>query len=74
MKDKREYLETLKLEEKIAWHFIGNLQKNKIKYIIDYVDLIQSVHEYSLLEELDKKASQKGRVLDVLLKTDFIWT
>ena len=32
MKDKREYLETLKLEEKIAWHFIGNLQKNKIKY------------------------------------------
>lgn len=70
MKDKREYLETLKLEEKIAWHFIGNLQKNKIKYIIDYVDLIQSVHEYSLLEELDKKASQKGRVLDVLLEVN----
>ena len=60
----------MKLEEKIAWHFIGNLQKNKIKYIIDYVDLIQSVHEYSLLEELDKKASQKGRVLDVLLEVN----
>ena len=70
MKDKREYLESLKLEEKIAWHFIGNLQKNKIKYIIDYVDLIQSVHEYSLLEELDKKASQKGRILDVLLEVN----
>ena len=52
MKDKREYLEGLQLEEKISWHFIGNLQKNKIKYIIDYVDLIQSVHEYSLLEDL----------------------
>ena len=46
------------------------LEKNKIKYIIDYVDLIQSVHEYSLLEELDKKASQKGRILDVLLEVN----
>ena len=70
MKDKREYLETLKLEEKIAWHFIGNLQKNKIKYIIDYIDLIQSVHEYSLLEELNKKALQNNRVINVLLEVN----
>ncbi len=57
MKEKREYLENKGLE-------------NKIKYIIDYVDLIQSVHEYSLLEELDKKAIQKNRKLNVLLEVN----
>lgn len=70
MKEKREYLENKGLENKITWDFIGNLQKNKIKYIIDYVDLIQSVHEYSLLEELDKKAIQKNRKLNVLLEVN----
>lgn len=70
MKEKREYLESKGLENKITWDFIGNLQKNKIKYIIDYVDLIQSVHEYSLLEELNKKAVQKNRKLSVLLEVN----
>ena len=70
MKEKREYLENKGLENKITWDFIGNLQKNKIKYIIDYVDLIQSVHEYTLLEELDKKAIQKNRKLNVPLEVN----
>lgn len=70
MRDKREYLEKAGLEKKISWDFIGNLQKNKIKYIIDYVDLIQSIHEFSLLEELDKKAVQKGRNINVLLEVN----
>ena len=56
MKEKKEFLDEKKLSNKLSWHYIGTLQKNKIKYIIDYIDLIQSVHEYSLLEELNKKA------------------
>ena len=70
MRDKRDFLEEKGLEKKITWDFIGNLQKNKIKYIIDYVDLIQSVHEFSLLTELDKKASQKGRNINCLLEVN----
>lgn len=70
MKDKREFLEGIGLEKKITWDFIGNLQKNKIKYIIDYVDLIQSVHEFSLLEELSKKSVQKGRIINCLLEVN----
>lgn len=70
MRDKREVLEAQGIADKIKWDFIGNLQKNKIKYIINYVDLIQAVHEFSLLEELDKKAKANGRVLDVLLEVN----
>lgn len=70
MKEKHEFLEEKDLEKKITWDFIGNLQKNKIKYIIDYVDLIQSVHEFSLLEELSKKATQKGRIINCLLEVN----
>jgi hypothetical protein len=70
LRDKREELSAEGMENCVVWHFIGTLQKNKIKYIIDYVDLIQSVHEFSLLEELDKKAFKNARVLDVLLEVN----
>lgn len=70
MKEKKEFLDEKKLSNKLSWHYIGTLQKNKIKYIIDYIDLIQSVHEYSLLEELNKKALQNNRVVNVLLEVN----
>lgn len=70
LRDKRQELSLENLEDCVTWHFIGTLQKNKIKYIIDYIDLIQSVHSFSLLEELNKKAAQKGKVLDVLLEVN----
>ncbi len=70
MKEKKEFLDEKKLSNKLSWHYIGTLQKNKIKYIIDYIDLIQSVHEYSLLEELNKKALQNNRVINVLLEVN----
>ncbi|MBR8701864.1 Pyridoxal phosphate homeostasis protein [Fusobacterium sp. DD29] len=52
----------------IEWHFIGNLQKNKVKYIADYVKLIHSVNKLSLAKEIDKRAKQNNRVIDVLLE------
>ena len=54
--------------KKIKWHFIGNLQKNKVKYIIDDVDLIHSVNKLSLAQEINKKAEQSGKIMDVLLE------
>lgn len=56
------------LPKDIKWHFIGHLQTNKIKYIIDFVDLIQSVDSFRLLDTLDKEAQKAGRVVDVLLE------
>ncbi|WP_294703127.1 YggS family pyridoxal phosphate-dependent enzyme [uncultured Fusobacterium sp.] len=52
----------------IEWHFIGNLQKNKVKYIAPFVKLIHSVNKLSLAQEIDKRAEQNNRVIDVLLE------
>lgn len=54
----------------IDWHFIGNLQSNKVKYIIDKVSLIHSLDRESLLEELDKRAGAIGKVQDVLVEVN----
>ncbi|MBR6558283.1 MAG: YggS family pyridoxal phosphate-dependent enzyme [Clostridia bacterium] len=49
-------------------HFIGSLQTNKVKYIIDKVDLIQSLDNLRLAKEIDKQAKKVGRVMDVLIE------
>jgi len=55
----------------IEWHFIGRLQSNKVKYIIDKVVLIHSVDRPSLVDELQKRASKKGLdKVDVLLEVN----
>ena len=51
-------------------HFIGTLQSNKVKYIIDKVELIHSVDKLSLLQEIDKRAKKIGKVMDVLLEVN----
>lgn len=52
----------------IRWHFIGHLQKNKVKYIAPFVNLIHSVDSYDLLAEIEKRAAKENRVIDVLLE------
>ena len=54
--------------KKLNGIFIGNLQKNKVKYIIDDVDLIHSVNKLSLAQEINKKAEQSAKIMDVLLE------
>ena len=49
-------------------HFIGRLQTNKVKYIIDKVSLIHSVDSLRLAEEIDKQAKKHDLVMDVLLE------
>lgn len=56
------------LPDDIEWHFIGHLQTNKIKLILPYVNLIQSVDSIHLLEELDRQASVLDRTVDCLLE------
>ena len=51
-------------------HFIGHLQRNKVKYIIDKVDMIHSVESLKLAEEIEKRAAQKNIVMDILIEVN----
>ena len=54
--------------ENLVWDFIGRLQKNKIKYIINNVNLIHSIDSYELLEDINKKAIENGRTVNGLIQ------
>lgn len=49
-------------------HFIGHLQRNKVKYIIDKVDMIESVDTIELAVEIDKRARQYSKIMPILLQ------
>lgn len=51
-------------------HFIGHLQRNKVKYIVGKVDLIESVDNRELLEMIDKRAEKVGVVQDILIEVN----
>jgi pyridoxal phosphate enzyme (YggS family) len=56
------------LPNNIRWHFIGHLQRNKVKYIAPYVECIHSVDSQSLWAEISKQAEKHNRRINVLLQ------
>lgn len=52
----------------IQWHMIGHVQRNKVKHMAGFVSLIHGVDSIRLLEEIDKRAQQKNRVINCLLQ------
>lgn len=52
------------------WHFIGHLQTNKVKYIIDKAELIHAVDTVHLLDEIEKQAKKKNIVANVLIEVN----
>ena len=56
------------LPKDIEWHFIGHLQRNKVKNIIKFIHLIHSVDSYKLLNEINKRAENENRVVDCLIQ------
>jgi len=56
------------LPKDIQWHIIGHLQTNKVKYIAEFVDTIQSVDSEKLLKEINKEAAKYNRTVKVLLQ------
>lgn len=56
------------LPKDIRWHFIGHLQTNKVKYIVPFIHLIQSVDSWHLLETINREAAKIARRIDVLLE------
>lgn len=60
--------EELKDYSDIEWHFIGPLQTNKVKFIVPFVSMIESVTSLRLLQEIQKQASKQDKVIDILLE------
>ena len=56
------------LPKDIEWHFIGNLQTNKIKNIAPFVSLIHSIDSFSLLKEVNRHAEKNNRIIPCLLQ------
>ena len=57
-----------KLPNDIRWHFIGHLQRNKAKYITDFIHLIHAIDSLKLLQEINKQAEKSNRVVPCLLQ------
>ena len=55
------------LPDDIRWHFIGHLQKNKVRAIMPHVSVIESVDSVQLLQLIEKEAARIDRKVDVLL-------
>ena len=58
------------LPGKEHWHMIGHLQTNKVKYIIDKVDMIHSVDSIKLANEINKQAIKHNVTMDILLEVN----
>lgn len=52
------------------WHMVGHLQRNKVKLVVPWVELIHSVDSLRLAEDLHKQAAKVGRVVDILLQVN----
>ena len=52
----------------VQWHFIGHLQTNKLKMVLPYVSLVQSVDSIRLLDAIQNWAASNGRIVNVLLE------
>ncbi|MBR4969672.1 MAG: YggS family pyridoxal phosphate-dependent enzyme [Alistipes sp.] len=56
------------LPKDIEWHMIGHLQTNKVRQIVPFVSMIQSVDSVRLIECINREAERIGRVVDILLE------
>ena len=61
---------TAKYDPAYRWHFIGQLQTNKVKYIADKVELIHSLDRAELAKEIEKQAVKHARILDCLVEVN----
>lgn len=58
------------IRDKVNWHFIGHLQKNKVKYVVGKAKLIHSVDSFELAEEISKRSVKLGLVQDILIEVN----
>lgn len=66
----RDKVPLVRHRDEIHWHFIGHLQTNKVKYVIDRAEYIHSVDSERLLQEIDRLAEKRDKVQQVLLEVN----
>ncbi len=55
---------------RVKWHFIGHLQRNKVKSALEIFDMIETLDRMSLAKEIEKRAASRGRVVPVLVEVN----
>ncbi len=61
---------TAKYDERYHWHMIGHLQRNKVKQVLPYVDMIQSLDSLPLAKEIEKQAGKLEKTIPVLVEVN----
>jgi len=56
--------------DRAEWHFIGHLQKNKVKKAVRIFDMIETVDSFELAKEIDKRCAQIGKVMPILIEVN----
>ena len=69
-KDQEASSKKLEIKEQFKWHFIGQLQSNKAKSVVNYADLIHSVDRSSLVKELQKSSAAINKKQKLLIQVD----
>lgn len=54
--------------KEVKWHFIGHLQKNKVKRAVKIFDMIETVDSYNLAQEINKRCSHVSKIMPVLIE------
>ncbi len=58
------------VSDKIVWHFIGHVQKNKVKHVVKLFDMIETVDSLDLAEIIDSQARKLDKVMPVLVEVN----
>jgi len=57
-------------DKKVNWHFLGNLQRNKVKFIVDKVHMIHSVDSEKLADEINRRCQQVGKRVKIFFEVN----
>jgi PLP dependent protein len=68
MQESRAMIEAI--GAKVSWHFIGHIQKNKVKYIVPLFDMIETVDSMELASMIDRHAVRYGKIMPVLVEVN----
>lgn len=56
------------IKKKVKWHFIGHLQKNKIKKIVEIFDMVETIDSFEIAQEINKRCHQIGKIMPALIE------
>lgn len=64
----QELLKKVSMHDDIHWHFVGRLQTNKVRDVVRYCDLLQSLNRYELIDAVEKEAAKQSKIMKCLIQ------